>query len=1717
MTVPLDRRILDLYGISEQEAWELLQRLPLSSSQLDALRRVAQGDWKDYFATGFVSAPYALLDMVLGAASTAKRAIGGEESFPGIDEARDWVRRQLEETRTERGTQFRGTGPEQIAEIVGSFSNPAAGMGFGSLARLGFGVMSKVPAVARLTGAATRASPILGKVAEQVVGGAPLTAMQLAAYPEDIDPVRTAILNTGIDALSGVALGSIGRRLQAERAKQAQLPEVRVEKPEVIPFPQTAPVVSQQELAQTKARVTERALAIAEQKKLEEQAMQWWLDQDPQRNRKLWNDLPANQKEVIYGVYLEQARDLFPTLHGTRSKAVKRELSKAFTAAKQLWLANNNGDIEQWQALPREHKASLTARYILAYGSPESFPNIHKVLPTWLYTNSAEVQAFRAALENPDPDNLERFSTVAEQINRSLQGVGLDPAQPLKTGQHEIQKRILELDEAAKIEPSPTVIDVVERPLEALDLALANDTDIIALRKILDEAVAKTVPERVKLLPIDIEGLAAALRLGKLPDKVPTLLGSSATRQILSELPTGTVEDYKKSFQTFLDFTKMLHSSDDLIARRAIMESILTNEELRDHIRAQEYVRRYSDTQGFGELLSRWLSGSREGQKLASRGKLVPVGEGKWLGPAATPATSELFSSQRAGLGQVPGVPEIPRDLIEGARRLYYDRSREQLAIRLDDWWPRTIPKATPAELLNPKKARELLKLVESAARRVKDPAELYKLDGLRITLQRTLDYPIDLREREIGQTLLPSVFPGYLTITSNDSDDDENLARKVVLGATVAGAIGLGVFLRRTFHPRRLGKLHGPNTPPLPPDNPPIIYTTEIKGLKLNPRAAAYEAYRQAVRSIYPVEAAVERIVGKDRLPTHKDPYKAISIVGSSATRVEAWSKLQPSLIRIDGAVQPLDALPLFKIMELAGGDLRDFNEYLVSLMSLELHHRGKPAPRDLDYALAVVRGAPASFAKAGEEFRKYHEALIRVLVEEVQQITPSEADRVIKSATWYAPLQRLIEEGGLRFEAIEESVPRGPQALYKAKPTGKGHPILAPLEVTMEMTARVMRQAELHRTFRAYKDFVTTYFPDEMRRYWLAREDEKLPSHDELLRAVQAEPQKEALFSLIADFPMLHDPVSKRYKLRVFEGGETRVYTVPREFRDAILSLRPKEQDFVLSMLAKPTRLTAKMIVTWPVFALIQFLHDGISAAFTYKKFHPFVTSLKGLTAIWKNTPEVQQMMAAGGWGSIASLRYVPEKFWEGGEFSPKAITGVTIQGKTRAQYLKEVIKEMDFKEAWTTIFEPFLDAARVGAGLEALGHGASVLDAVWQAHNVIGNVRMQGSSPLIQKLNFTALFARPALATLDELVAQMGIHPIRRPSDVQTAVRAWMVGLSAVTIPAMALWYWYKDDEELRMYRQVQGLSNKLLFRNPLNEKQIIAMRLPPVIGELFAAVPVEILDRLYYKDPQGVTTAMQDLFDDMAPQVMPHLASIVLSYVTNRRMGLGGPVIPARSEDVEAQLAGKERANYLSKVASDFLARVTGWTDTKTVTGRLVSPVGIEYLVTSLFGYVGQDALKASTWINRYLRDNLPPPASDLPLVGRFVMDEQSLNVGPVKLFYERAQKVEQYVRTYEEYVHKGELKLAHGLFRRSLVLASAVPFFGQAREDIATRLRAISDIELMKDIPESTRRPTIDLLRKEIITIAKTANTAYTLLERHIKEVQEEERKRKRAK
>ena len=900
------------------------------------------------------------------------------------------------------------------------------------------------------------------------------------------------------------------------------------------------------------------------------------------------------------------------------------------------------------------------------------------------------------------------------------------------------------------------------------------------------------------------------------------------------------------------------------------------------------------------------------------------------------------------------------------------------------------------------------------------------------------------------------------------------------------------------------------------------IVHYSDVEEKPVSWRERAREWYSGVARRSYALDRTVNVLTGSDRsaaaMAAHKNPAKLAAMFGRWVSMSEGALMDKPVYLDYAGNVMELPAPSYREILDMVKGDIKGLGKLMTARTSIE-GAGSRSVPLDPVTADLIFHSAPEEYHRAADAMRQFDLSMTTVL-ENAGVLTPGSADR-FSAESFYAGLKKVFDPDAGPSKIVRDPKTRKlvvSQNPVKGRKQGTSSQVYNPAETTASMVPQVYRAAELNEIKGRLVDlWEAAGKPDFILKQVERRRQPISVDHqlriDALKQEIKGLSQADAE-SLVAAFdPKSLDPRSN--VMTVYREGTLRAYKVDEDIAQAMTSLTPDELEGMWKVLGMPANLARQGVVLNPYFVAKQSFIDGWQATLNSSYgFRPGVDQFIGWYNIIRDTPEYRTFVSAGGGHStLQSHDYANVK---------TALSAVTRGGGGPMEVAVKQAREFKLLDAYRTLIVPFAEAARVGEYLRARNHGASALDAVYAAKHVTANFQQHGGFTAIRGLNQASMFLNPAIQGLDQAMFRAGVNPFRVPEEGRKAAAAKYLSKAfvGITLPSMAFWMMNKDDKEINDLRKTPSGAKYWFMRSSvdapkmgLKKGDIVKIPKPIVDGQIFGTSMEAYLDKAYGDDPASVATAAEAMAKDVSFNILPTAGVLYYGLQTNQNLGLGSALTPPGDENLSLEHRGENHASWISRTVSQKIAPLVS-PNAPQVLKNTLTPAGLDYVVNTVGGMLGQDALLAITQAVEAETKGYVPAKEEFPVVSKIFAAYPTGNVMPLRRFYDRAEQVQTVGATINHLTKEDPTRLMPYMMgnQSDYVLLG---LFTKARQDIADYRRAYQDL---KDAPAGTmssedRRTYLKQYQTLMIETARQVNTFATEVDRSIKEANQPQQAR----
>ena len=906
----------------------------------------------------------------------------------------------------------------------------------------------------------------------------------------------------------------------------------------------------------------------------------------------------------------------------------------------------------------------------------------------------------------------------------------------------------------------------------------------------------------------------------------------------------------------------------------------------------------------------------------------------------------------------------------------------------------------------------------------------------------------------------------GFIGGFLSSDDDTDRLTNALAWGAVGAAAgYGAGRYLQRGTAAKIRSGAELPGGAWQEEIHKHVITDYERGQQPVGLREKLRGIYQGVIRRTLVAERFMQSL-GAARLGAERNAAKLLGMYGRWTGQTESALKYGPALFDEFGNYKKLDALGIDDILAMVDGDVETLGDLMAARTKVEMGDLIK-TPFDTVAAEKMFFSVPEQFHKAADEMRKFSLAMAEVLVD--AGILSRDGLDKFKLETMYATLQRVFKmdsKFSTSAEAKASSVVKAANPL-KARKGGADAPIKNSVESTIASVPWYYRAAEQNKIKHGLVEaWEAAGSPSAIMRRVTKSEVKVSPEHEAKIAQLKAEIKglsDENAHALVAGLdPTAIDPLEGT--MRVYRDGVVESYKMPKELALALQTMNSEDVGTLVKLFGAPARLATKGVVYNPFFLAKMGFFDTWQATMNSQYgFRPGIDNIRGWLNIVLQSKKYQELLGVG----FSHQSFAASKE----SFSTKMESVKTNKGSPLEVAIRQVA-QMKPIEAYKTLVAPIGDAARIGEALRALDHGASTIEAVYAAKQVTANYGEVGQFAQMRALNHIIMFLNPALQVMDQTFYRMGVHPFRvseegRLSDI---VRYTTKAFAGLTVPSMLLWAKYHDDEEITQMRQTRTGSRYWWMRSPVaipgvvDKDQIIKIPKPLFDGQIWGTSAETALDNYKGTDPVAASALAKSLLRDAAFNILPTVGQIPYSLQANQDLSWGGHIIPLADDQLALEHQGEDRASWISREISKKIAPLAQGSESAMLRNS-VTPAGLDYIIRSVGGMLGQDAVLAISQAMEAQEKGYVPAKEELPMIRNVVVDYPNTRTRDIEQFYDRLRSVQTVGATINHLAREDPEKLADYM-ENNQADYMLVKAFGQTRQTIANFRRAIVDIRRM---------------------------------------------------
>lgn len=532
----------------------------------------------------------------------------------------------------------------------------------------------------------------------------------------------------------------------------------------------------------------------------------------------------------------------------------------------------------------------------------------------------------------------------------------------------------------------------------------------------------------------------------------------------------------------------------------------------------------------------------------------------------------------------------------------------------------------------------------------------------------------------------------------------------------------------------------------------------------------------------------------------------------------------------------------------------------------------------------------------------------------------------------------------------------------------------------------------------------------------------------------------------------------------IEYFDNGLRKYMDVSDNLYSSMSGLNEVSSDFLVKMLAYPTRTLRTGVTSTPEFMVRNFIRDQFDAFIQSKVgFRPGVDTVAALADVIGKTDTYYDWLRSGG----AHSTFV--------DLSRKNLEELSKHIRGDESALKYLNIFHDAQEVSQAIEQ----ATRLGVYNAAIRAGKTPVEAAFASRESTVDFGVHGESTGLRTFSSITAFFNPAIQGTDRFVRA------HRDDPLGTSAKA----IATITIPSVILWYINKDDPD---YKELPRWQRDLFWMIKVGNSgdDITWARVPKpfLYGQVYGSAPERFLDYLSTKDPKALKDFGKTLLDASTPVqgdpsgiLLPTAIKSLIENETNWSFFRERPVVSPAKKDL---LPYMQYGKYDTETAK-MIGKRLNW-----------SPSKIENFIQGISGGTGHYVLEAtdlalSMISGKEEKGKRPREMSDIPLVKGFVTRPVETDPQSLRDFYSNAKEIDSQYKSYRDSLKNLDIKEAREI-EKTYPKLLLYPSVTSIREGIVGLNKQI-DIIAGSTIPDKDKRDKISNLERMRLKIAQTGN------------------------
>jgi hypothetical protein len=861
-------------------------------------------------------------------------------------------------------------------------------------------------------------------------------------------------------------------------------------------------------------------------------------------------------------------------------------------------------------------------------------------------------------------------------------------------------------------------------------------------------------------------------------------------------------------------------------------------------------------------------------------------------------------------------------------------------------------------------------------------------------------------------------------------------------------------------------------------------------------------EVYKDWADRFDPIKTERDKLVPTEKIKESQDPY----ILARES--VDHGSKTKVFLV--DHTFDFNDptkktGVGLKKILEPVK-DLKEFEDFVTARRALELESQGRKSGMDKAAAEVVVKELDPKYGKIAKEFTEWQNRTLEYLAD--SGVLSKEALNTIKERNKdYVPFQRLAEDGQ---KAGDKSSKKPIKELK-----GSDKKVIEPIKTAIENTEFLIKLAEVNRPKLAFVELaektpnqtVIEKVPTQLKPEEVVKELRK--------QGIEIDPADVEAFNVFrkASRPLAPD------EFEIFRDGKIEVYKTTDPFLAESLNRignSPGVQGLVFKLMSTITSVKKIGITSMWDFIAKNLMRD-IPTAGVFGVERTGITDVLSAMGGLITKPDIywEWQKSGGGNGSFIQLN---ERYLKQNIFSLSQETGL----QSRAWNV--LTKVEDMYHLTSTLAEQSLRFAQFKKVYEKNGGSKDALfKAGMASREVTLDFARMGAK--MQSVNAIVAFTNVSLQGLDRTARAFKENP------QQMATRA----ATFITVPSIMLWWANKDDERVKDLprwekdlnwiiatddwqpvkdiNETSGLPPHLIRETEngieINRGIIYKIPKPQELGILFGSLPERLMDQFFTDNPEMMKDFEKTMLDLLMPNLIPDAIAPIAEQAVNRSFFTQNDIVPHNLQGLMPEHRYTPRTSETAKVLGQFIGHMPYIGDFGPDEAPLSSPVVVENYIQNWSGSAGKYALQAidaALIKSGVVPDPVKPVSTlaDIPFVKSFIVRYPHGNLTPVRDFYERFEKHQQYQNSLMMLAKSGDVDAWEKLYNDPTKQKYQVPLEG-VKDAMGNMNSMIQKILQSKDMSPEEKRDNIDSAYFMMLEMAKQGNMMIRESEKALKE------------